>query len=305
MKYLAILLISFSSLFAALFPSPKPLRIIFGEQSLDLSWDSVPGATGYNIYTAPVPHLPLAKKRKINPALITSGPHFTYIWDIENGKRERKIKGRLHYLSITAVYEKKGRIVESKPSEETDDFYFKSFCNIDASNKIRPLLKKSQQAPLLPVASVQNSTEAFLRFMDGKGKALNNEIKSRIDPLQVGACAPISTLLVKLLKDDSLVAYRVEGNFINEYHTFVIINLEGVEYIVDFSADQFTPNVAPVFFPRDLSHLDVNGKLSETGRDIYLIGKIYSPEQSDLADNKTAVLYHDMYRKISGQSPSP
>jgi hypothetical protein len=300
MKIALMLALLHLPLFAVLFPPPQNLRVIYGEQSLDLTWDSVPGAAGYNIYTAPSPKLPMSKKRKINPALITSGSHFTYIWDFEDGIRERKIKGRLHYLSVTAVFEKKGRVVESKPTPEADDFYFKGYENIDAPVKIKPILRTSQAAPFLPVETFVNKRKDFFRFMEDNGKKLLKEIKANIDPLQVGACAPISTLLVKLLQDDSLYAYRIEGNFINEYHTFVLLNIDSVEYILDFSADQFTPGVVPVFFPRDLSHLNDRGKLAPEGRDIYLIGKIYSPEQSDLTDTKAAQLFREIHGRISG-----
>ncbi len=285
--------------FSAIFPCPSNLKIIYGEQSLDLTWDVIPDAKGYNIYTASSPGLSMSKKRKINQTLITSGSHFTYIWDYEDGKRERKIKGRLHYLSVTAVYEKKGRVVESKPCPEMDDFYFNGFSNIDSIDKITRILKHVQISPPLPIEAHINKAQDFINFMVTKGRNLLDETKSKIDPLQVGACAPVSTILIKLLQEDGLYANRIEGNFINEYHTFVMINLDSVEYVVDFTADQFTPGVIPVIFPRDMSHLDANGKLSAEGRDIYLIGKIYSPEQSDLADNDIAQLYREIYNKVS------
>jgi hypothetical protein len=298
-KPLLFLLLCQVPLWAALFPAPANPRIVYGEQSLDITWDSLPGVTGYNLYTAAAPNLLISKKRRINQTLITSGTHFLYMWDYENGKHERKIKGRLHYISITAVYDRKGRVVESKPSAEADDFYFKGYCNINTPAKIKSLLKASQAGPLLPVEARVNKAADFIRFMDTRGKKLMAEVKAKIDPLQVGGCAPVSTVLVKMLLDDSLYAYRVEGNFINEYHTFVIINLDGVEYVVDFTADQFSPGVAPVFFARDLSHLDATGKLATEGRDIYLIGKVYAPEQSDLADNKTAQVYREIYDRAS------
>jgi len=300
-KIFLFLILCQAPLFAALFPAPANLRIVYGEQNLDITWDSLPGVTGYNLYTAPTPNLPVAKKRRINQTLITSGTHFLYMWDYENGRHERKIKGRLHYISVTALYDKKGRVVESKPSPEADNFYFKGYCDIDTPAEIKALLKPSQTAPLLPVEARVNKAGDFIRFMETRGKKLMNEVRAKIDPLQVGGCAPISTVLIKLLLDDSLYAYRIEGNFINEYHTFVIINLDSVEYVVDFTADQFIPGVAPVFFPRDLSHLNMAGKLAPEGRDIYLIGKIYAPEQSDLADNKTAQVYREIYNRVAGK----
>jgi hypothetical protein len=301
MRFPLFIFLLATGLMAMVLPRPSNLRVAYGEQSLDISWDSIPGASGYNLYNAPRPNLPLSKKQKVNPTLITSGPHFAYIWDYENGKRERRIKGRRHYLSVTTVFEKKGRSVESKPSGEADDFYFKGFCNMGSADKITGALRKSQSVPFLPVEMRVNKTDRFIRFMEGTGKRLLTEIKANIDPQQVGGCAPISTVLIKLLQDDSLYAYRIEGNFINEYHTFVILNLDSVEYVLDFSADQFSPDVAPVFFPRDLSHLNPAGKLAAEGRSVYLIGKIYASDQSELTDNASARIYRDIYARVSGK----
>jgi len=279
-------------------PVPTNLRVIFTETSLDISWDSLPGAVGYNLYDRPPSNKKGLKKRKINPALITSGPHFSYIWDFENEMRVRKIKGYEHHLSLTAVMNINGKEKEGPASEEFDNNYFEGYRNVLTRADILRILVPAQAAPLLPVVHRANTREDFIRFMETTGRKLHQELARNINPLEVGACAPVSTLLVKLLDRAGLSALRVEGTFIKEYHTFIIINVDGVEYILDFTADQFVPGVTPVCFPRDLSNLNRKGRLSVVGTPIYQPGKIYTADQTDLSQNKTSEFYRNLLQKL-------
>jgi len=285
-------------LFAQSLPFPSNFRIIYSEQALDLFWDSVPQAVGYHIYSAERPNQPLANKRRINPSMITSGPHFTYIWDVDNTIRERKIKGYGHYISITSLFLVQDSLVESAPSQERDDDYFRGFSQINTSEKLNNCFLTAHHSPLLLPNSFQNKKAAFISFMDGPGRLLDSLIGTEIDPHQVGGCAPISTLLLSLLNDFNLIAYRAEGSFIHEYHSFNLINIEGIEYIIDFSSDQFIPKSQPVFFPRVQSFLNQDGKLDTVGQPIYTIARLYSPEQSTLSDNKDADIYKSIYKRV-------
>ncbi len=287
----------FSLLFGEIRP-PANIHVIYSERSLDITWDSVKGAVGYNIYSSSYPKTPKQKKRKINKTIITSGTHFTFLWHFENGVKVRKIKGYRHYLAVTSVFKTDGKAKESSLSEEINNFYFDGFCNMNTRQRIQKIFLDSQKVDLLPVERKVNSKKSFLEFMDGTGVKFHALIKKNIDPLETGGCAPVSTVLVKLLKDSGLYAYRVEGNFINEFHTFAVINIEGVEYILDFTADQFVPDVTPVIVPRDFCYLNEKGKIAKQGLPIYTIAKIFNPDQISLSDNKTA----DVYRNIYNQS---
>ena len=273
-------------------PSP------YTETTLDITWDTVPGATGYNIYTGNSAHLPKKKKIKVNQKLITSGPHFAYIWHFEKGEKVRKIKGYKHYISVTSVFSIKGKNYESALSEERNNCYFDGFKRIGSRKKIQNILQKSQSTPFLPVKKLRNRKEDFITFMEGPGKKLNNLIKKYIDPKETGGCEPVSTILVKILKKFGLHAYRIEGHFIKEFHTFVVINIDNVEYILDFTADQFIPDVTPVIIPRDFCHLNEKGKLSRTGIPVYSIVKIYNADQTELTKDKSADIYKKIYNEV-------
>jgi hypothetical protein len=280
--------------------SPSAVQVVFSETSLDINWDSVPGAIGYNLYDRDPKAGKKEKRRKINPALITSGTHFLYIWDFEDGKRVRKIKGYEHHLSVAAVFDVKGREKEGPFSRERDNCYFEGFRNVTSARDIERILVPQQAAPKLPVDQKPVSRTDFIRFMEGPGKLLYDEMNKVINPLEVGACAPVSTILVKLLDQWGISAYRVEGTFIKEFHTFVVLNIEGVEYVLDFTADQFLPGVAPVFFPRDLANLNASGRLGMLGVPVYQSGKVFSAGQTDLAQNKAGEIYRTLLEKASG-----
>jgi len=277
---------------------PSNIKITYTETALDITWDTVPGATGYNIYTAASPNIPKKDKLKINQKLITSGPHFAYIWHFENGEKVRKIKGYRHYISVTSVFSQKGKNYESAVSEEVNNCYFDGFARIDSRKEILNILQTSQRETFLPVKKLRNRKEDFIAFMEGPGGKLNGLIKNYIDPKETGGCEPVSTILVKILKKFGLHAYRIEGNFIKEFHTFVIINIDNVEYVLDFTADQFIPDVNPVIIPRDFCHLNEKGKLSESGIPVYSIAKIYNADQTELTENKTADIYRKIYNEV-------
>jgi len=280
---------------------PSNVRIEYSEKSLAITWDSVPGAAGYNIYTSDAPLMPRYRKMRINKKLITSGTHFTYIWHFENGEKVRKIKGYKHYLAITSVFEIKNKSKESKLSVEENNCYYDRFNKMTTRAKILSVIQDSQQTELLPVVKYANSKETLVQFLIGPGKKLLGLIKKHIDFKEVGACAPISTVpvLVKLLHDYGIHAFRVDGSFIKEFHTCVIVNIDGVEYILDFTADQFVPGVIPAIIPRDYCHLDAQGKLAREGTPIYIIAKVYSADQVELSNDTSAVKYRDIYNSVN------
>jgi hypothetical protein len=274
--------------------APQNLRITFGEKSLDIFWDSLPGTVGYNVYSRPERNAPTSKRRRLNRNLITSGAHFTYIWEFEGGKRIRKVKGHRHVISVTALCVDNGDTVESDFSAEIDNFYFEGYENIITEKDIRSLLQEKQKISPLPITTISNGINEFVAFMIGPAQSFHALVKDTIDPLEVGACSPISTILVKLLSECGIEAYKVEGTFIREYHAFVVINIEGVEYVLDFTADQYIPGVTPVMIPRDYCFLDSLGDLSTSGTPIYEIQKIYRPEQTDIVDTDSSSIYRSL-----------
>lgn len=282
---------------------PQNVQVTYSEKSIDLFWDSIPSALGYNIYTGTTPSLPQSKKIKINKNLIVSGPHFTYLWHFENGEKVRKIKGYAHYIAISAVYEVDGKERESGLSEEINNCYFDNFKNITTVASLNKVLKDSQVTPLLPFEEYKNKKKQFISFMTGAGKILHSLIEKQIDPQQTGGCTPVTTILVKLLQRFGMQGYRVDGTFIKEFHSFVIINIDNVEYILDFTADQFVPDVSPVLIPRDYCFLDGRGKLAKSGTPIYSVAKVYNADQIELSDDPEAQLYQNIYATVLKKYP--
>lgn len=293
---LSISFISFSA--RGEISSPENIKIKYAEKSLGISWDTVPGAIGYNIYTSNSPPATKTNRIKINKKLITSGTHFTYIWHFENGEKVRKIKGYKHHIAVTSVFEINGKKRESKLSKEKNNSYFDGFDRINTKTEILTILQDSQRTPLLPVVKYSNEKKNFIEFMTGPGKGLYTLIKKQIDFKEVGACAPISTVLVKLLQHYGLNAFRIDGTFIREFHTFIIINVDKVEYVLDFTADQFVPGVIPVLIPRDYCHLNEQGKLALEGIPVYRLAKVYNADQVELSNDTSAVVYKDIYNTI-------
>jgi hypothetical protein len=272
----------------------------YSEKALDLHWDSVPGAAGYHIYTSTVADAPPTKQQRVNRKLITSGTHFTYIWDFVDGERVRAIKGREHHVCVRAVrYREDGTEVESPCSPEVDNCYFEGFRNVLTAGAIESILADTQITQRLPVKQQRNSADSFIRFMAGPGRLLSRMVGDSLDALLVGGCAPVSVVLVKALDMWELDAHRVEGVFIKEYHAFVVLDIEGIEYILDFTADQFIPGVSPVLLPRDLAHLTTRGRFGTEGKPVYRVAKVYTAEQSSLTDDEAARVYRDMLQRLT------
>lgn len=295
--YLIFLLIttfSFSTLCSSKKGNPEILSIDYSEQVLDIIWEEVPDAIGYNIYSRTAAQS-YNKKRKVNKNLITSGGHFAFIWEFKDGQRERKIKGYEHIISIEAVCTTS---LKSKFSDEKDNLYFQGHRNIIDSLRISEILDDNQTVAYLPTSIENNKLKDFISFMEGPGQHLHELIKDSINPLEVGGCAPITTILVEILSKYGLNAYKAEGLFIKEYHSFVVIKIDKIEYILDFTADQFLPNVSPVMIPRDECFINKHGKLSETGKPVYTIAKLYNPDSIKLNGSDEGRIYRNIRNEV-------
>jgi hypothetical protein len=276
-------------------PPPDSLQIHFSEKSFEIDWNPVPGAKGYNVYHSYSAHSnqnsPL---HKLNKVLIRSGTHFTYIWKLKNGQHIPDVKGHRHYIGVSSVSISKKDTLESPLSPIWTNDYFQNYSSIKNTDKINRVLLSTQKTPFLPIKESITSKEKIAAFIEGPGQLLYQQIRQNIDPLEVGGCAPISVVAVKLMNDFGITAYRAEGNFISEYHAFTVINIDKIEYILDFAADQFIPDVSPVLIPRDYCFLNKNGSPDTSGAPIYTIDRVYGADQVEL----TNAIGSDIYKKI-------
>jgi hypothetical protein len=278
---------------------PKNIWIDYAEKSLAVNWDSVAGAIGYNVYQSFDRDAGKKEMQILNRKLITSGPRFVFIWSFDNGERERAIKGYKHFLSVAAVFAVDGDTVESNLSEKLTNNYFEGFSNITSEESIRKIIIHKQKADSLPIQISNNRINTFIQFMDGPGRYLTELLRDSLNFQEIGACDPVSTIALNLLKDWDLYAYKAEGVFIEEFHTFIVITINHVDYILDFTADQFIPGVSPVLVPRDKCYINKNGRLNLTGKPVYQIGRLSRPGNSKLNNSERSQVYHTIYRMVA------
>ncbi len=294
-KFLIPLFILSISLFSKTdIPMPEIVSIDYSEQVLDIFWKEVPGVKGYNVYSRNASQS-FSKRRKVNKNLITSGGHFAFIWEFQDGTRERKIKGYEHIISIDAIC---STTTTPKTSTEWDNLYFQGYRNITDSQRISAVLDDKQTTDFLPTSLENNKLERFISFMEGPGRDLNRLVSDSINPLEVGGCAPVTTILVDLLYRWGIYAYKAEGTFIKEYHSFVVLKIDKIEYILDFTADQFLPKVSPVLIPRDECFLSRHGRFSDSGKNVYVIAKLYKPENVRLSNGDDSRVYRNIRNEV-------
>jgi hypothetical protein len=282
---------------AAQVGAPVNLRAEYSEKCLDLMWDSVPGATGYNVYTRPCTTA-ACMPRRVNRRLITSGTHFAYLWDLDSSERTPAIKGVEHHIAVAAVCSTATGVRESAPSRQIDNCYFEGFKNATRRVIIERILTTTQRADTLPIALPATDKKRFIAFMETEGRLLCRIIQSRLDAREVGGCEPIATILAQALLADSIASVKAEGLFIKEFHAFVIVNIDHVEYVLDFAADQFLPRVAPVMVPRDRCFLNARGRLDTAGTPVYAIATLLPADQCKLSDSKQAVVYREIKQAL-------
>ncbi len=278
---------------------PQNVKLDCSEKAIDVSWDSIPEAYGYNVYSR---NSITSNTHKVNKNIIKSGCRFRYIWDLEKGERVKKIKGFSHYISVRAVYKKKKSRTESKHSTLADNQYFNGYKNVWNKNNLQNVLIDSQTVKPLPLNSKPTNIKDVLSFLKGNGIKLTKLIRKEINALETGGCVPISTLVVNLLLQNNIEAFRAEGTFIEEFHSFVILNIEGNEYILDFAANQFLPNVSPVLIPREKAFLNENSRLDFNGKPIYIVERLFNADQCIFADNKEAKPYIKILNKFNNSS---
>jgi hypothetical protein len=279
-------------------PIPQNVWIEYAEKNLVINWDPVDRAIGYNVYRSAEKQTQKKMMEKLNQRLITSNTRFVFIWRFDQGERERTVKGYQHYISVTAVFNDQRNMVESALSPAVSNQYFDGFANMTSENRIKKILRDEQKSAFLPLIYGSNDQYNFIKFMTGPGRFLIKVLRDSLDFQEVGACDPVSTIALKLLSDWGLYALRAEGYFIEEFHTFIVIKVDKVEYILDFTADQFIPDIAPVMVPRDLCYLSKQGKLDNAGQPIYLIDKVYPAESFELNSTKKSRVYHNVYLKV-------
>jgi hypothetical protein len=282
-------------------PTPQPptnLRMIPHERSIELLWDGPPGAIGYHVFRS---DSSWEQARRLNPYPVLSGTRYLYLWERIGKQRVRNVRGTFHRFWITALYPDSS---QSPPCSSICTDYFQGFSRIDSAAKLHALLRPTQRGDTLPIPRQEANLPNLQHFIATTGVSLMQLLRDSIDFSQTGACAPVSTIVVKLLKKAGVEAFKAEGVFIDEFHAFTIVIINGVEYVLDFAADQFIPNSSPVLIPRDYCFISPQGRADTCGTPTYRVSRIFRNEDVFLANNQPAELYHAIFKKLDAE-PAP
>lgn len=276
--------------------SPFHIAAEFSETIITLRWAEIPGAKAYNIYA----RYSDTGFVRVNPVPVTTRPQYSFIWVGSEGEKKRVVKGNAVSLYVAALEgthcnDHSSSCRETKKSGVVETAYFHGYARIVSAEDCGRVLHEDQEvAPLLSDVR-QVSRRAFLREYPPYAAALDSIYRHTIDPKDEGACVPISTIASKLLTARGIPCYRCQGVFINQFHNFNLVVIDGVEYVLDFTANQFLPNSSPVLIPRDRCFIDSlgfpTGKPVGTVTRIYTVEKVFDADQISFTDKPEAQKY--------------
>jgi|WetSurMetagenome_2_1015567.scaffolds.fasta_scaffold00017_54 hypothetical protein len=281
-----------------------PVAAQFSEDMVTLSWGAVAGASAFNVY-ADYGY----GRKKVNFAPVASRNRFILLWADSTGKRERVVKGnRVECRIVPLVAHADGGdtvLSEASPSCPVYNDYFRGFSRVLSDTACRRILQPRQLTKkIFPAAG----SVSRLRFCSRYGRPARDVYMlytSKIDPKDEGACVPFSTIVAKYFTKRGITCYRVQGLFMDEFHSFNLVVVEGVEYILDFTADQFVPGSSPVFMPRDFCFADSCGEPTQHPRGtftpFYRVDKVFDAGQIDFSDNPKARAYRRLLDSLEAR----
>ncbi len=281
-----------------------PISATFSEDMITIVWPDVKNAAYYNIYANWGNGV-----KKVNFSPVRTRNRFTFIWAENQGKKERVVKGNRVSMYIRPVFAQPKKhdtlYTEGIKSCTISNDYFTGFSLVlDSLNCSRILVTKQFGHEILPNA-VQTSRDVFLAHYGNYAKAIYSIYKANIDPHDEGACVPFSTLVSKYFSHNGIACYRAQGTFMSMFHSFNIVVVDSVEYILDFTADQFVPQSAPVFIPRDKCFADSCGIPTSAPQGnfspMYRIETIFSSDQVAFSDTPKARQYQSFLDSLIGK----
>jgi hypothetical protein len=283
-----------------------PIAALFSEEMITLSWADVPGAAAYNVYfdkgNGPV---------KANFVPVRTRNRFSLLWMESDGKKERIVKGNRINLCVVPLFAKVKNAdtvySEGKRSCSVTNSYFSGFSNILDSIACYRVIQPRQttQKILIPSAAAQLPRSVFCGRYGRLARDIDVLYKTKIDPRDEGACVPFSTMVTKYFTANGIPCYRAQGAFIEAFHSFNIVVVDSVEYVLDFTADQFVPGNAPVFMPRDWCFVDSCGKPTRRQQGIftktYRIETVFASDQINFTDTPKAKEYQRLLDSLENR----
>ena len=261
---------------------------------ITLSWGAVAGASAFNVYADFG-----AGFKKVNFAPVASRNRFSLLWVDSAGKNERVVKGNrveCRVVPLLAKVKNKDTVFFEGPAGcSVRNDYFRGFCGILGDSACERVLQPRQLGKRLFPAAQSLDRTSFCSRYERPAREVYELYKSRIDPKDEGACVPFSTIVAKYFAKRGITCYRAQGLFMSAFHSFNLVVVDSVEYVLDFTADQFIPKSSPVFIPRDFCFADSCGTPTPhpqgTFTPFYRIDKVFSADQIDFSDSPKAQAY--------------
>jgi hypothetical protein len=271
------------------------LTASFSETMITVDWSAIDSASAYNVYADYGEGYV-----KANSIPVASRQRFSLVWAGTDGIKKRVVKGHEISLYVSALIGKNcadssASCIEMFSSDTLHTRYFQGFSGIEDDAKCRLVLQQHQTATQILPKGVNNRSRTFIKKFPCLAGRISEIYGKAINPLEEGACVPFSTIAAIYLSGSGLTCYRAQGLFINKFHSFNLIIIDNVEYILDFTADQFLPGSSPVLIPRDCCFIDSaggpvcrnHGKVTP----MYLIDRVYSADQISFSDSPDALQY--------------
>ena len=261
---------------------------------ITLSWPDAPGAAAYNVY-ADVGSGPV----KANFTTVRTRNRFGFLWIESDGKKERVVKGNRVRLYVVPLFVKENTpdtvFAEGRPSCSVTNSYFAGFSQVLDSGGCNRILRPHQATEKILPRAEQTTHTTFCGAFGRLAPDIDALYRSKIDPKDEGACVPFSTMVAKYFSAKGIPCYRAQGMFIGAFHSFNIVVIDSVEYILDFTANQFVPGSAPVFMPRDWCFIDSCGGPTcdprGTFTKMYRIETVYASGQISFTETPKARQY--------------
>ncbi len=269
----------------------------FTEDMITLSWGDVPGAAAYNVYADCGTGF-----SKANFAPIASRRRFSLLWMESRGVRTRVVKGNRVACRVTPLFERISKrdtvFVEGPASCSVRNDYFRGFAGMLSDTACSRVLETRQRVKKIFPSAVSVDRATFCSHYVRPARDIYAIYKSMIDPKDEGACVPFSTMVAKYFTKRGIACYRVQGQFIGAFHSFDLVVVDSVEYILDFTADQYVPNSSPVLIPRDFCFADSCGEPTARPGAIstafYRVEKIFTPDQIAFTETPKARAYQQL-----------
>jgi hypothetical protein len=280
-----------------------PLSAVFTETMITLKWDEQSDVKAYNVYA----RYDAAGFKKVNPVPIATRPQYSFFWVAENGEKKKVVKGNIITLFVTGLTGdscifRKGPCIESDTSVRLSTDYFRGFSKVLTAARCRAIFRAAQSSAKLFATAENISAANFTKLYPRLGRRIDSLYRRHVNPLDEGACVPMSTLASKYLTAKGIPCYRCQGTFITQFHSFNLVVIDSVEYLLDFTADQFLPASAPVFMPRDFCSIDSLGRPTDspqgTVTGMYAVEKVFQAENISFTQTDQANEYRQMLEDL-------